>query len=199
MANDRPPNPQIILASSSRYRQALLARLGVAFDCIAPEIDESRAEDEFPRDYVARLAHEKAAKIGESHSEALIIGSDQCAVVNGEIMGKPGDRETSIQQLRAAAGNEITFLTGLCVLHAASGWTQQYIEPFSVGFRDLTDAEIERYVDAEKPFDCAGSFKSEGYGVSLCQFMRGEDPTALIGLPLIRVCQSLREYGLQLP
>lgn len=199
MADRHPQETRLILASRSRYRQALLIRLGLKFDSQPADIDESRHKLELPKDYVRRLAQEKAAKIAESEPDALVIGSDQCAVVDGEIVGKPGDRETAISQLSAASGSEITFLTGLCVAHVASGWSQHCIESFAVGFRDLNSAEIERYVDAEQPFDCAGSFKSEGYGISLCRYMRGDDPTALIGLPLIRVSQFLREFGIPLP
>ena len=199
MSAGRPQDFRLILASRSAYRQELLTRLGLEFECIPADIDESRRTNELPKEYVRRLAQEKAAKIATSHPQALVIGSDQCAVVDGQIMGKPGDREGAIRQLKTLSGNEIIFLTGLCLTQISSGWSQHCVEPFSVGFRQLTSDEIERYVDAEQPFDCAGSFKSEGYGVSLCRFMRGEDPSALIGLPLIRVSQYLREFGVALP
>lgn len=199
MSASRPQNLRLILASSSPYRRELLARLGLEFDCIPADIDESRRANELPKEYVRRLAQEKAAKIAESHPQALVIGSDQCAVVDGEIVGKPGNRETAIRQLKSASGKEIIFLTGLCVRQVSSGWNQHCVEVFSVGFRELSAAEIARYVDAEQPFDCAGSFKSEGYGASLCRYMRGDDPSALIGLPLIRVGQYLREFGVSLP
>ena len=189
----------IILASASRYRQQLLARLAIEFEAIAADIDESRRQDECPNDYVLRLAQEKAAKIAQTHPNQLIIGSDQCALIEGEIVGKPGNRQAAIDQLQRASGKEIEFLTGLCVMQLDSQWQQHSVESFSVGFRRLSSDEIERYIDNEQPFDCAGSFKSEGYGVTLCRTMRGDDPTALIGLPLIRLSQMLREFGLKLP
>lgn len=199
MLASRPQDFRLILASSSPYRRELLARLGLEFECMPANIDESRRASELPKEYVRRLAQEKAAKIAESHAQALVIGSDQCAVLDGEIIGKPGNREAAIQQLSNISGKEIIFLTGLCLCQVSSGWNQHCVEAYSVGFRELSAGEIERYVDAEQPFDCAGSFKSEGYGVSLCRYMRGDDPSTLIGLPLIRVGQYLREFGLALP
>ena len=191
--------PEIILASSSRYRQQLLTRLGLKFASIAADINESRLQNEDPHVYVLRLAQEKATKIAEAYPNHLVIGSDQCAVIEGEIIGKPGDRQTAINQLQQAAGHEIEFLTGLWVMQLNSDWNRHCVEPFKVGFRDLTSEEIERYIDSEQPLDCAGSFKSEGYGVSLCRYMRGDDPSALIGLPLIRLSQMLRDFGINLP
>ena len=199
MSIRRPQDFRLILASSSPYRQALLMRLGLQFDSIPADIDEAPRSKELPKAYVQRLAQEKAAKIAASHPEAVVIGSDQCAIVDGNIVGKPGNRAAAIRQLQTSSGGEITFLTGVCVVHISSGWSQHYVEPFSVGFRDLSQAEIERYVDTEQPYDCAGSFKSEGYGVCLCRYLRGDDPTALIGLPLVRLSQLLRDFGVQLP
>ena len=189
----------LILASSSPFRKELLTRLGVEFDCISPEIDESRHENELPIDYVQRLAIEKAAKIGNIHQDSLIIGSDQCSVNNGEILGKPRDHQQAIEQLSQSSGKTVEFITGVSVFQPQSGWHYEWTESFFVEFRALTPDEIDRYLQAEQPYQCAGSFKSEKLGISLCQSMRGDDPTALIGLPLIRLAQCLRDFGLQIP
>ncbi len=190
---------RLILASSSPYRKELLERLHVEFECISPDIDEASLENEQPRAYVQRLAIEKAAKIGKTQVDSLIIGSDQCCVNNNIILGKPKDRDNAIEQLNAASGKYIEFLTGVSIQHPQSGWHREWMDRFTVEFRELSLAEIERYLDTEQPFNCAGSFKSEKLGISLCKSMRGDDPTALIGLPLIRVAQCLREFGLQVP
>lgn len=190
---------QLILASSSPYRKELLERLAIPFECISPDIDESQRDNEPPEAYVQRLAIEKAAKIGSGNSASLIIGSDQCSVNNKQILGKPKDRDHAIEQLKAASGTTVEFITGVCVTHPESDWQRQWVESFYVDFRELTIEEIERYLDIEKPFNCAGSFKSERLGASLCSAMRGNDPTALIGLPLIKLAESLREFGLNVP
>ncbi len=190
---------RLILASSSPFRKELLERLHINFECISPDIDESSFENEQPGAYVQRLALEKAAKIGNTHTDSLIIGSDQCCVNNNIILGKPKDRDNAIEQLTAASGKNIEFLTGVSIQHPESGWHREWMDTFTVEFRQLSLAEIERYLDVEQPFNCAGSFKSEKSGISLCQSMRGDDPTALIGLPLIEVAQCLREFGLQIP
>ena len=189
----------LILASSSPYRKELLQRLHIEFECISPDIDESCCENEQPGAYVQRLAIEKAAEIGKTRTDSLIIGSDQCCVNDNIILGKPKDRDNAIEQLSAASGKSIQFLTGVSIQHPSSDWHREWMDTFTVEFRQLSLAEIERYLDTEQPFNCAGSFKSEKLGVSLCESMRGEDPTALIGLPLIRVAQCLREFGLQVP
>ena len=190
---------RLILASSSPYRKELLERLNIEFECISPDIDESSLENEQPGDYVQRLAIEKAAEIGNTHTDSLIIGSDQCCVNNNIILGKPKDRDNAIEQLSAASGKSIEFLTGVSIQHPQSGWHREWMDIFTVKFRQLSLPEIERYLDTEQPFNCAGSFKSEKLGISLCQSMHGDDPTALIGLPLINVAQCLREFGLQVP
>lgn len=190
---------QLMLASSSPYRKALLERLGITFACLSPKIDEAQHHDETPRDYVQRLAREKAAKIGGQHSDCLIIGADQCSVNSGQILGQPKHHQHAVEQLRRASGETVEFMTGVCILHPQSGWQRQWVESFYVDFRQLAPEEIERYLATEQPFDCAGSFKSEGLGVALCSAMRGNDPSALIGLPLIRVAQCLREFGLNIP
>ncbi len=190
---------RLILASSSPYRKELLERLGLKFECISPDIDESSLENEQPGAYVQRLAQEKAAEIGKTHADGLIIGSDQCCVNNNRILGKPKDRDHAIEQLSAASGKRIEFLTGVSIQHPETDWHRVWMNTFTVEFRELSLAEIERYLDTEKPFNCAGSFKSEKLGISLCESMQGDDPTALIGLPLISVAQSLREFGLDVP
>ncbi len=190
---------RLILASSSPYRKELLERLHLKFECISPNIDESSRENEQPGAYVQRLALEKAAEIGKTHADSLIIGSDQCCVNNNIILGKPKSRDNAIEQLSAASGKSIEFLTGVSIQHPKSGWHQEWMDTFTVKFRQLSLPEIERYLDIEQPFNCAGSFKSEKLGISLCQSMHGDDPTALIGLPLMRVAQCLREFGLQVP
>lgn len=190
---------QLILASSSPYRKELLSRFAIPFECISPDVDESQIENEPPELYVSRLAKVKAQKIGQDHPEKLIIGSDQCCVNAGIILGKPKDRDNAIDQLLNASGNTINFLTAVCIYHPQSKWIQEWTDAFSVEFRDLTQEEIERYLDAEEPYNCAGSFKSERLGVTLCKSMQGDDPTTLIGLPLIKVAQSLRDFGLNLP
>lgn len=189
----------LILASSSVFRKQLLERLTVNFECISPQIDESTHPDESPQEYVVRLAKEKAAEIGRSHEDALIIGSDQCCVNNQRILGKPRDHQQAVEQLQAAAGKKIDFFTGVSIQHPASGWQRDWLDIYTVEFRELTLDEIERYLAREKPYNCAGSFKSEQLGISLCQAMHGNDPTALIGLPLMRVASTLREFGMQLP
>ncbi len=190
---------RLILASSSPYRRNLLRKLGVDFDSIAPDIDETRHENELATNYVERLASEKAAKIGQEYPQALIIGSDQCCVNGGIILGKPYDREHAIEQLKAASGRSIEFLTGVSMQHIESNWQQHWVDSFKVNFRALQPDEIERYLDAEQPYDCAGSFKSEQLGIALCESMQGDDPSALIGLPLIKVAHALRRFGFNVP
>jgi len=191
--------PTIVLGSTSPYRRDLLARLGFAFLQDAPQIDESAAPDEAPIRLVTRLAEAKARTVAERHPDSLIIGSDQVAERSGQILTKPGSRERAVEQLRFASGQTVTFYTGLCLFNSASGIAQVVCEPFKVHFRELADAEIARYVDAEQPFNCAGSFKSEGLGITLFRRLEGDDPNSLIGLPLIRLAEMLRREGLQLP
>lgn len=189
----------LILASSSPYRSQLLQKLKIEFESISPNIDESRHDNESPRTYVQRLAIEKATEIGRDHPSAIIIGSDQCSVNQGNILGKPKDREHAIQQLSAASEQCIEFLTGVSVQHTESGRQQNWVDTYKVTFRALSLAEIERYLDNDQPYNCAGSFKSEQLGIALCQSMQGDDPSALVGLPLIRVAHALREFGLEIP
>lgn len=189
------PQTELWLASSSRYRQQLLQKTGLSFQVAVPAIDESPLPGEAPAELVQRLALAKASKIAGSLSQGLVIGSDQVAVFNGAILGKPHKTEAAIAQLQAFSGQEVTFLTGLALVDAASGQNQVCCEPFSVHFRQLTDAEIVNYVALEQPLDCAGSFKSEGLGIGLFEKLEGKDPNSLIGLPLIRLLAMLRQHG----
>ncbi|MFM1665597.1 Maf family protein [Aeromonas salmonicida] len=190
---------QLILASTSRYRKTLLEKLGLPFECAAPEVDESPLPDESAEALVARLALAKASAIADQFDQGLIIGSDQVCVCDGRILGKPGTVEKAVAQLMAARGRSITFYTGLCVLDAASGKAEQLVEPFTVHFRTLDETAIRRYVAAEMPLDCAGSFKCEGMGIVLFKGLEGRDPNALIGLPLIGLIELLERHGLALP
>jgi MAF protein len=190
---------RLILASTSPFRRELLGRLGLPFEVAAPEVDETREPGESPEVLVLRLSEAKARAVAARYSDALVIGSDQAAVIGDEVLGKPGGRERAIAQLSYAAGRQVTFLTGLALVDAASGRAQTVVEPFHVRFRALDPAQIARYVDREQPFNCAGSFKSEGYGITLFERLEGDDPTALIGLPLIRLVQLLGREGIALP
>lgn len=189
------PEP-IILASSSPYRRQLLDRLRLDYECRSPDIDETRLDGEAPVDYVRRLAEAKARKVAEEFPRAAVIGSDQCAVLDGEILGKPGNHERALQQLRRARGKTVRFHTAVCVMRLADGLTLIEEVPFEVEFRELEDAQIERYLRTEKPYDCAGSFKAEGYGICLFRALRGDDPNALIGLPLLKLVTLLERAGI---
>jgi 7-methyl-GTP pyrophosphatase len=189
----------IILASGSPYRRDLLARLGLPFEAYAPHVDESAHLGERPRDTALRLARAKAEAAIEVWPEALIIGSDQVADLNGAALGKPGDLDNARRQLRQLSGHRVLFHTALCVLNAARARRHERLVTTEVIFRSLADAEIERYLAREPAFDCAGSAKSEGLGVSLLSKLGGEDPTALVGLPLIALCEMLRAEGVEVP
>lgn len=192
--------PALLLASSSPYRRELLGRLQLHFSWQSPSIDESQHEDESATDLVKRLAEEKARALADSHPDHLIIGSDQVAVLgDGQILGKPHDLARAQQQLRAASGSSVTFLTGLALLNSNTGQCQVDCVPFTVHFRSLSDAQILRYLQREQPFDCAGSFKSEGLGISLFRSTEGEDTSSLIGLPLIRLVDMLLNEGIEVP
>lgn len=189
----------LVLASSSPYRRELLARLRLPFSHAAPAIDEAPLPNESAEPLVRRLATEKARALAERHPQHLIIGSDQVAVLDGQVIGKPHELQRACTQLLAASGNSVTFLTGLALLNTASGRLQVDCIPFRVDFRELDEASIERYLKAEQPFDCAGSFKAEGLGISLFRSTHGEDATSLIGLPLIRLVDMLLAEGVQIP
>ncbi len=189
-------NSPIVLASTSRYRRSLLARLGLPFDICAPQVDEARREGESPAELVLRLAEAKARAGASHYPQSLIIGSDQVAVAKGEILGKPLTVARCEEQLRKMAGTEVQFLTGLCLFDARRGLAQVDLVPFRVSLRPLSDAQIENYVRRERPLDCAGGFKAEGLGISLFSRLSGEDPNALIGLPLIRLVGMLEQAGI---
>ena len=190
--------PPIVLASTSPFRRQLLERLGVVFETAAPDVDESPIEGERPDALVLRLSEAKARAIGASR-QGLIIGSDQVATTGDDILGKPGSHARAIEQLRMLAGNRVTFHTGLCLLNSITGESQLDVVPFEVQFRQLDEAQIERYLRQDQPYNCAGSFKSEGLGITLFECMQGDDPTALIGLPLIRLTTMLAGAGIVLP
>lgn len=189
----------LLLASSSPYRRALLERLQLPFVCQSPDIDESAQPGESAEQLVCRLAEAKARALAASHPTHLIIGSDQVAALGPQILGKPHTFERAREQLRAASGNSVTFHTGLCLYNSQSGRAQTANILFTVDFRQLDDASIERYLHREQPYDCAGSFKSEGLGISLFRSTCGEDATSLIGLPLIRLIDMLHAEGVQIP
>lgn len=196
MTTTRLDHRSLILASTSPFRRDLLARLGLPFTVQAPDADETPQPDEDAPTLVARLATDKAQVVARHHPEALIIGSDQAAVLDDEIIGKPGDHERAVAQLRRASGRTMNFYTGLCLLDSASGQRQVAVEPFRVVFRTLTEPRIERYLRREQPYQCAGSFKSEGLGIALFERLEGDDPTSLIGLPLIRLIRMLEAVGM---
>lgn len=192
---------QIVLASSSRYRRALLERLrlqdvGIGCQNDAPDIDESPQPGEVPAALVERLAIAKARAVAPRHPEALIIGSDQVASIDGQLLGKPGGRDAAMAQLERLSGRQVCFLTGLCLLNTQTGQLQSSCESFWVSFRPLTQARIQAYVEREQPYDCAGGFKSEGLGVALFSRLEGADPNSLIGLPLIRLITMLGHEGI---
>lgn len=190
---------KIILASGSKYRSMLLQRLGLPFDCHTPNIDESTLENESPLQQVERLAGAKAAAVCQDHPTAVVIGSDQLAVFDGSAVGKPGDHRRAMRQLRSFSGQAIEFLTAVAVHSNATGFSETHVDHTRVVFRDLVDAEIERYLEREQPFDCAGAFKAEALGISMFRRIESEDPTGLIGLPLIRTSAMLRRAGIAVP
>lgn len=189
----------LLLASSSTYRRELLSRLHLPFVCSSPDIDESRRPGESALELVKRLAEQKARALAASHPTHLIIGSDQVAVLGERIIGKPHTFEKAREQLMAASGASVTFLTGLALLNSQTGHCQVDCVPFTVHMRVLDQTRVERYLHAEQPYDCAGSFKAEGLGVSLFQSTEGPDATSLIGLPLIRLIDMLLAEGVQIP
>jgi MAF protein len=191
-------NIPLILASTSPFRKDLLGRMNLPFETCAPEVDESRDASEAPEQLVQRLSEAKARAAGESH-QGLIIGSDQVAVYGEKILGKPGSHDAATGQLRMLSGQSVTFLTGLCLYNSVSENIQIDLVPFTVKFRELDDSRIEHYLRADQPYNCAGSFKSEGLGITLFEKMSGDDPTALIGLPLICLTTMLAAEGIILP
>ncbi len=191
--------PSIVLASSSSYRKALLARLGLAYRAIPPDIDERALPDEAPADTAMRLAQAKARKIAAVESRALIIGSDQVAVLESRTVGKPGTHAAATLQLQAMSGKTVIFHTALCLLNAATSTVQLTSVPTTVRFRELSAAQIERYLHRDQPYDCAGSAKIEALGISLVEELESGDPTALVGLPLIALVSMLAREGVNIP
>jgi septum formation protein len=188
--------PALILASTSRYRRELLERLRLPFVAISPEVDETPLPGERPADLALRLAMAKALAVSALHPDAVVIGSDQVADVDGQAVGKPGNHANATAQLRRMSGRSITFQTAVAVVRASTGFAQSALAPVAVMFRDLSDAQIEHYLALEQPYDCAGSAKCETLGIALLQAIHSDDPTALIGLPLIRTGAMIRDAGL---
>lgn len=187
-------NLTLVLASTSPYRRAILEKLTLPFSTVAPDCDETPLQGETPQQLVTRLSETKAKSCHVSQP-SLIIGSDQVCVIDNQIIGKPHNRENAIAQLQAQSGKRITFLTGLAVYNTETGQIQSTIDTFHVHFRNLSQNQIETYVDKEQPFYCAGSFKSEGLGIALFERLEGDDPNALIGLPLIKLINLLNNEG----
>ena len=186
---------QLVLASTSPFRRELLNRLEISFKTANPQTDESALPGESPEELALRLSEAKARAVVPLFPDALIIGSDQVAVLDGQAYGKPGTHDNAVRQLRTMRGRTVNFFTGLCLLDARTGQAQVCGVPTLVTFRDLNDAEIESYLRREQPYQCAGAAKSEGLGIAIIARMRGDDPNALIGLPLIALCNLLKEAG----
>ncbi len=191
--------PSLVLASGSPYRSELLARLRLPFEAIAPHLDESPLPNESPLTTCERLAETKARKIAETHPHALIVGSDQIALLQGQLIGKPGNHANAVRQLQQASGQEMAFHTALCLLNAMTGQIQRDRVVSTVRYRILSDNQIERYLKADQPYDCAGSGRIETLGITLLEWVKSDAQTALIGLPLIRLTTMLRHEGIEVP
>lgn len=195
----KPPHDwPVILGSTSRYRKELLSRLRIPFEVCAPHVDETPLPGEAPKELALRLALAKALAVAKQNPNAVVIGSDQVADLDGTPLGKPGNHANAVLQLQKMRGKTVVFQTALSVVCVANGYQRTDLAAVRVKFRDLTDSEIESYLRAEEPYDCAGSAKSEGLGIALLDAIENDDPTALVGLPLIRTCQMLREAGVKL-
>lgn len=192
------PNPLLVLGSSSPFRKEVLSSLMLPFETSSPDIDETPKPGETPVELVERLAVEKAKEVAKSYPNALIIGSDQVAMHGDKIVGKPHTHERAVEQLREASGKKIELFTGLALINANTGDVQSEVVPFAVHFKQLSDDTIERYLRKEQPYNCAGSVRSEGLGVALFERFDGDDPNALIGLPLIRLVAMLEKQGFDL-
>ncbi len=188
--------PPLVLGSTSRYRRELLERLRLPFTVDRPQVDETPRPGEMPAELALRLALEKGRDVAARHPRAVVIGADQVADLDGEPIGKPGTHERAVAQLRRMRGRRVVFQTALAVLRPATGFERVLLAPVGVSFRQLSDGEIERYLRLEQPYDCAGSAKCETLGIALLEAIDNDDPTALVGLPLIRTCALLREAGL---
>jgi septum formation protein len=194
--SDMPSSPSLILASTSRYRRELLARLRLPFEVEAPGVDEAPRAGEAPADLALRLALEKARAVAARRPGAVVIGSDQVAELDGQPIGKPGSHERAVEQLRRMSGRRVVFHTAVAVVRADTGFEAARLAPVAVTLRTLANDEIEHYLRTEQPYDCAGSAKSETLGIALLASIESDDPTALVGLPLIRTCELLRGAGL---
>ncbi|MED5619511.1 Maf family nucleotide pyrophosphatase [Ideonella sp. BN130291] len=192
----RASRPRLILGSTSRYRRELLERLRLPFEVVAPQVDETPQRGESPAALALRLALAKARAVAQAHPDAIVIGSDQVADLDGQPIGKPGNHERAVEQLRAMSGRLVVFQTAVALARQSTGYERVLLAPVSVRFRVLADAEIEHYLRTEQPYDCAGSAKCETLGIALLDAIESDDPTALVGLPLIRTCALLREAGL---
>lgn len=192
-----PPGRPLVLGSTSPYRRELLSRLHLPFQVAAPEVDETPRPGESPRELAVRLALAKAQSVASRFPSAVVIGSDQVADMDGEPLGKPGNHENAVAQLRRMRGRTLVFQTAISVVCLESGFEQSDLAPVKVTFRDLADEEIEAYLLAERPYDCAGSARSEGLGIAILDAIESDDPTALVGLPLIRTCRMIRAAGVR--
>ena len=195
IAKTTSPARRLVLGSTSRYRRELMQRLCIPFDVAAPDVDETPQDHESPHDLACRLALAKARAVAALHPDAVVIGSDQVADLDGEPLGKPGTHERAVAQLRRMRGRTVVFQTAVAVVCQNTGFAQTDLAAVRVVFRNLSDAEIETYLRTEQPYDCAGSAKSEGLGIALLESIDNDDPTALVGLPLIRTCRMLRAAG----
>ncbi len=193
----QPVHRKLILGSTSPYRREMLARLGVAFEVAAPDVDEIALPSETPEQLACRLAMAKAQAVAARFPSAVVIGSDQVADLEGLALGKPGNHTRAVAQLQQMRGRTVIFQTAVAVVCKDSGFAQMDLAPVKVRFRQLSDAEIEAYLQAENPYDCAGSAKSEGLGIALLEAIENDDPTALVGLPLIRTCRMIRAAGIK--
>jgi septum formation protein len=197
MPNPSPAEPRLILGSTSRYRRELLDRLRLPFEVMSPRVDETPSAQEAPAALAQRLALAKAREVAaRSSGDTIVIGSDQVADVDGEPIGKPGSHDRAVAQLRRMSGREIVFQTAVAVVRPFTGFERSELVPVRVRFRELEDDEIEHYLRLEQPYDCAGSAKCETLGIALLRAIESDDPTALVGLPLIRTCELLRQAGL---
>lgn len=197
MSRPAPDRPPLILASSSPYRAAMLERLGIPFTTETSGVDETPEPGEAPEVLARRLALAKARQVADANPQALVIGADQIAVLGDQVLGKPGTRERAIVQISRMSGNRVDYLSGIALLGA--GYQQVDIVPTRLTYRNLDRLEIERYVDRDQPFDCAGAMRSESLGIALLESLSSDDPTALIGMPLIRIAQWLRDAGYEIP
>ncbi len=195
MAMNSPP---LILGSTSPYRKVLLERLGIPFQVVAPQVDESALENEAPPDLARRLAQAKSLAVARLYPGAIVIGSDQVAELDGRVIGKPGNHDRAMEQLLAMSGKTVLFHTAVAVTGLDSGFNQVEVAQATVRFRNLPRDEIEAYLQSEKPYDCAGSAKSEGRGIALLDSIVSDDPTTLVGLPLMRICRMLRTAGIKI-